>query len=34
VDRKARFYDNKEDLTSEAWEVREAIKPIKNEEMH
>jgi len=33
MDRKARFHDKEEDLTSESWDVREAIKTIKDEEM-
>ena len=33
VDRKAGFHDKEEDLTSEAWDVREAINAIKDEEM-
>ena len=33
VDRKAGFHDKEEDLTSEAWDVREAIMAIKDEEM-
>ena len=33
VDMKARFYDKEEEITSEAWDVREATKAIKDEEM-
>ena len=33
VDRKAGFHEKEEDLTSEAWDVREAIRVIKDEEM-
>ena len=33
VDRKASFHDREEDITSEAWDVRESIKAIKEEEL-
>ena len=33
VDRKARFHDREEDLTSKAWDVRETIRAIKDEEL-
>ena len=33
VDRKVGFHDREEDITSEAWDVREAIKAIKDEEL-
>jgi hypothetical protein len=33
VDKKAGFHDKEEDLISEAWDVREAIRAIKDEEM-
>jgi len=33
VERKARFHDNEEDTTSEAWDVRVAIKAMKDEEL-
>jgi len=33
VDRKAGFHDKEEDLTSKAWDVKEANRAIKNEEM-
>jgi len=29
MDREAGFHDKEEDLISEAWDVREAIKPSK-----
>jgi len=32
VERKTRFYDKEEDLTLEAWDVRESIRAIKDEE--
>jgi len=33
VDRKVGFYDREEDITSEAWDVREAVKAIKDDEL-
>jgi len=33
VDKKARFHDREEDLTSESWDVRETIRAIKDEEL-
>ena len=33
VERKARFHDREEDITSKAWDVREAIKAIKDDEL-
>jgi len=33
VDKKAGFHDKEEDITSEAWDVRDAIRAIKDEEM-
>ena len=33
VDRKAGFHDKEKKLTSEAWDVREATRAIKDEEM-
>ena len=33
VERKARFHDREEDITSEAWDVREAVKAIKDDEL-
>ena len=33
VDKKVGFHDKEEELTSEAWDVREAINAIKDEEM-
>jgi len=33
VERKARFHDSEEDTTSEAWDVRVAIKAMKDEEL-
>jgi len=33
VERKARFHDSAEDTTSKAWDVREVIKEIKDEEL-
>ena len=33
MDRKAVFHDKEEDLTLEAWDVKEAIRAIKDEEM-
>ncbi len=33
VERKVGFHDSEEDITSEAWDVREAIKAIKDEEL-
>jgi len=33
VDRKAGFHDREEDMTSEAWDVRESVKSIKDEEL-
>jgi len=33
VERKEGFHDREEDITSEAWDVREAVKAIKNYEL-
>jgi len=33
VERKVGFHDKEEDITSEAWDVREATRAIKDEEM-
>jgi len=33
VERKAGFHDSVEDTTSEAWDVRVAIKAMKDEEL-
>lgn len=33
VERKVGFHDREEDITSEAWDVREAVKAIKDEEL-
>jgi len=33
VEIKARFDDREEDITSEAWDVREAVKAIKDDEL-
>jgi len=33
VERKAGFHDSEEDTTSEAWDVRVAIKEMKDEEL-
>jgi len=33
VDRKAGFHDREEDITSEAWDIREVVKAIKDEEL-
>ena len=33
VDRNAGFHDREEDITSEAWDVREAVKAIKDDEL-
>ncbi len=33
VDIKAGFHDKEDDLTSEAWDVREGMRAIKDEEM-
>ena len=33
VERKAEFHDSEEDTASEAWDVREVIKAIKDEEL-
>lgn len=33
VDIKAGFHDREEDIISEAWDIREAVKAIKDEEM-
>jgi len=33
VERKAGFHESEEDITSEAWDVREAIKAIKDEDL-
>lgn len=34
VERKAGFHDREEDIIMEAWDVREAIKVIKDEELY
>ena len=33
VERKARFHDREEDITSEAWDVRVVVKEIKDDEL-
>jgi hypothetical protein len=33
VESKAGFHDREEDITSEAWDVREAVKAIKDDEL-
>ena len=33
VDRKVGFHDKEEDITSEAWDVRESVTAIKDEEL-
>lgn len=33
VDRKARFHDKEEYITSEAWDVRKSVRAIKDEEL-
>jgi len=33
VDKKVGFHDKEEDITSEAWDVRESIKALKDEEL-
>ena len=33
VDRKAGFHDKEEDITSEAWDVGESVRDIKDEEL-
>ena len=33
VDRKSCFYDKDEDITLEAWDVRESVRAIKDEEL-
>jgi len=33
VDRKVGFHDKEEYITSEAWDVRESIRAIKDEEI-
>ena len=33
VDRKAGFHDKEEEITSEAWDVREATRSIKDEDI-
>jgi len=33
VDRKAGFHDREEDITSKSWDVREAVKAIKDKEL-
>ena len=33
VERKAGFHDREEDITLEAWDVREAFKAIKDDEL-
>jgi len=33
MDKKGSFHDKEEDITSEAWDVRESVKSIKDEEL-
>ena len=33
LERKAGFHDREEDITAEAWDVREAIKSIKDDKL-
>ena len=33
VERKARFHDREEDIVAEAWDMREAVKAIKDDEL-
>jgi len=33
VDRKVGFHDKEKDFTSEAWDIRESIRAIKDEEI-
>jgi len=33
VERKVGFHDREEDITSDAWDVREAVKAIKDDEL-
>jgi len=33
VESKAGFHDREEDITSEAWDVREAVKAIRDDEL-
>jgi len=33
VDKKVGFHDQEEDITSEAWDVREAVKVVKDDEL-
>ena len=33
VERKAGFHDREEDITPKAWDVREAVKAIKDDEL-
>ena len=33
VERKVGFHDREEDITLEAWDVREAVKSIKDDEL-
>jgi len=33
VDGKARFHDKEEDITSKAWDVKESVRAIKDEEV-
>ena len=33
VERKARFHNQEEDITVEAWDVREVVKAIKDDEL-
>jgi len=33
VERKAGFHDREEDITAEAWDVREVVKAIKDDEL-
>jgi len=33
VERKAGFHDREEDITTEAWDVREVVKSIKDDEL-
>lgn len=33
VDRKVGFHDKEEDITSKAWDVKESVRAIKDEEL-
>lgn len=33
VERKERFHDREEDITAEAWDMRETVKAIKDDEL-